>query len=366
MTIKSRTVAIIGAGTIGLTLAWHLHNLGYRVKLIDPQLANLIQAKSSSFAATGILMGCTYKKKKGRSWQLRKRSISLWPQWCASLQRYSENLTYRAGILFLASNKFEENWQRQMLCERTGIHMRQWDRQKLDSLTPEIPKSISSALFSPEDGQIDPKGMLASIYLQIIDKKIEIIPKRVKKITRLKDLWYLQFECGQSLTSHWSILCAGSDFSVPSSENSNSFETQRIRGQSLHLQLANTISNRWEYWPGSVIWRGNSLVPISNNEYWIGSTIEIDNRTKGSTLNSLLNRHHIVPEWLKRSNIIKHWQGIRSRPMYRLSPILQLVAPRLILATAFYRNGILLAPSTVEWVLKCVRIVDRRCSYEAG
>ncbi|HRD41275.1 MAG TPA: FAD-dependent oxidoreductase [Prochlorococcaceae cyanobacterium AMR_MDS_5431] len=364
MTIKSRTVSIVGAGTIGLALAWHLHNLGYRIKLIDPQLANLIQAKSSSFAATGILMGCTYKRNKGRSWQLRKRSISLWPQWCASLQRYSQNLTYRAGILFLASNQFEENWQKEVLLRSSKIHMRQWNRQRLDSLRPEIPKSISSGLFSPEDGQIDPKAILTCIYSQVMNKEIEIIPKRVKKVTRLKDFWRLQFDCGQSLTSHWTILCTGSNCTP--NENSNSFETQKIRGQSLHLKLATIISNQWEYWPGSISWRGNSLVPISNNEYWIGSTIETDNRTTGSALNSLLNRHHIAPEWLKKSNIIKHWQGIRSRPIYRSSPILQLVAPRLILATAFYRNGILLTPSTVEWILKCVRIVDKRCIYEAG
>nr|AUG32384.1 NAD binding site:D-amino acid oxidase [Paulinella longichromatophora] len=358
MRIKDQVITIIGAGATGLSLAWYLQNSGYSVRLIDPQLKNLAKAESASFAATGILMGSIYKNTRGRSWQLRQRSVALWPQWRALIQSCTKDLIYRPGILFLASNISEQNWQSQILLKSRKADIIKWNRKKLDALDPEISSSILSGLFSLEDGQIDPKRILDSFYEDSLRKGIDIISRRLKRLIYVKDTWQLELECGESLNSRWIVLCTGSDISVLPSKGYHPILTQRIAGQSLQLMLPHPRENPWKCWPGSINWKSNNLVPISNNEYWIGSTIEKDNFIKSDTLNTLINRHGIAPEWLKKSKIIKHWQGLRSRPIYRPSPILQLVAPGLIVATGFYRNGILLAPATAEWVMKCITITD--------
>ena len=69
-------VLIIGSGIIGKFNALELAKLGFKVLVIDP-----CQSTNSSNAALGILMGKIYQKRTGRSWELREKSIKLWPKW---------------------------------------------------------------------------------------------------------------------------------------------------------------------------------------------------------------------------------------------------------------------------------------------
>ena len=69
-------VVIIGSGIIGKFNALELSELGFQITIVDPA-----QLQNSSNAALGLLMGNMYQKRKGRSWDLRKKSIELWPKW---------------------------------------------------------------------------------------------------------------------------------------------------------------------------------------------------------------------------------------------------------------------------------------------
>ena len=64
----------------------------------------------------------------------------------------------------------------------------------------------------------------------------------------------------------------------------------------------------------------------------------------------MLNMSNFSPEWIKQAKIKKEWYGIRARPLDQPAPILKTLEPGLILNTAHYRNGILLAPACAEWV----------------
>ena len=59
-----------------------------------------------------------------------------------------------------------------------------------------------------------------------------------------------------------------------------------------------------------------------------------------------------APDWLRQARVCRHWQGLRARPVGRPAPLLETLAPGLLLAGGHYRNGILLAPATAEWVVQ--------------
>ena len=92
-------IVIIGSGIIGKFNALELSELGFQVTIIDPA-----QHQNSSNAALGLLMGNMYQKRRGRSWDLRKQSIELWPQWITFLQKFNYELniekpfTWSSGI----------------------------------------------------------------------------------------------------------------------------------------------------------------------------------------------------------------------------------------------------------------------------
>ena len=93
-------IVIIGSGIIGKFNALELSELGFQITIIDPT-----QRQNSSNAALGLLMGNMYQKRKGRSWDLRKQSIELWPQWITFLQKYNSELNINKPLIQLTTNE---------------------------------------------------------------------------------------------------------------------------------------------------------------------------------------------------------------------------------------------------------------------
>jgi len=93
-------VVIVGSGIIGKFNALELSELGFQVTIIDPA-----QHKNSSNSALGLLMGNMYQKRRGRSWDLRKQSIELWPKWIAFLQKFNNELIIEKPLIKLTTNE---------------------------------------------------------------------------------------------------------------------------------------------------------------------------------------------------------------------------------------------------------------------
>jgi len=62
------------------------------------------------------------------------------------------------------------------------------------------------------------------------------------------------------------------------------------------------------------------------------------------------NLNDSAPDWLRHATVIEHWSGLRARPVERPAPVLEVLEPGLIVASGLYRNGVLLAPATAEWI----------------
>ena len=90
---QKANIVIIGSGIIGKFNALELSELGFQVTIIDPA-----QHQNSSNAALGLLMGNMYQKRRGRSWDLRKQSIELWPQWITFLQKFNYELKIKKPL----------------------------------------------------------------------------------------------------------------------------------------------------------------------------------------------------------------------------------------------------------------------------
>ena len=93
-------ILIIGSGIIGKFNALELSELGFQITIIDPT-----QDKNSSNAALGLLMGNIYQKRKGRSWELRKQSMELWPKWLKNLQEFNNELKIEQPLIQLTTNE---------------------------------------------------------------------------------------------------------------------------------------------------------------------------------------------------------------------------------------------------------------------
>ena len=97
---QKANIVIIGSGIIGKFNALELSELGFQITIIDPN-----QLQNSSNAALGLLMGNMYQKRRGRSWDLRKQSIELWPKWITFLQKFNYELNIKKPLIQLTTNE---------------------------------------------------------------------------------------------------------------------------------------------------------------------------------------------------------------------------------------------------------------------
>jgi glycine/D-amino acid oxidase-like deaminating enzyme len=349
---------VIGAGVVGVATAWLLLRQGHRVQLLDTCLQGRQTAPSGSRAALGVLMAQVFHRSSGRAWRLRQRSLELWQQWIALLEAQGHSLPRRQGVLLLASSS--EDWERQQRLvaerQRQGIPLELWSVEQLEALQPLLPGPSVGALYSPNDGQIDPgpviEALLASSRLEGLQTRAD----RAVALQRQGCGWLVSCEQGSPIAADWLVITAGVGSHTLVEDLGHPIAMEPVLGQALELALParGSASDTWQQWPGVVVWQGVNLVPkpMANGvaRLWLGATLETSAEVDPAELAKLRHLHGHAPPWLLEASVERSWQGVRPHPLGQPAPVLKALEPTLLLASGHYRNGVLLAPASAEWV----------------
>ena len=168
--------------------------------------------------------------------------------------------------------------------------------------------------------------------------------------------WQLHLASGQRLDAGAVVLSAGSGTQALLQRLGHAAASatplQPVLGQALELKAA-TGQPEWSWqggWPAAVVWQGINLVPRPEGRLWIGATLEPGTDANPATLQQLASLNGHAPAWLRGASVVRQWQGLRLRPEGRPAPWLEPLAAGLWLASGHYRNGVLLAPATAEWI----------------
>jgi glycine/D-amino acid oxidase-like deaminating enzyme len=357
---------VVGAGVVGLSIAWLLQRQGHAVRLLDPCLNGPPATDSGSWAALGVLMGQVFHRSSGRGWRLRQRSLELWQDWILDLQALGHPIPYRQGLLILASDGQELERQGRLSQERQakGFPLELWDPAKLQTLQPPLPRAAHGALYSPGDGQLDPALALAA--LRAAAEQLGLIgqAEEAMALERHNGQWRVQCRGGESLESPWVVLSAGVRSAALIEPLGHAMPMEPVLGQALELDLADPSD--WQ-WPGAVVWRGVNLVPRPDlpggKRLWLGATLEPGTNASPEALADLRHWGNSNLDWLHGATVVRQWQGHRPRPSQQPAPLLEELEPGLILASGHYRNGVLLAPASAEWVAQVISGRDTNSTH---
>jgi D-amino-acid oxidase len=340
---------------VGVATAWLLLNRGHGVRLIDPGGTGAQPAGAGTSAALGVLMAQVYRRSSGRGWRLRQRSLQLWQDWSHQLAQRGSALPLRPGLLQLASEPKELELQQRLVLERNakGFPLRLLSRGELAQLQPQLPDGALGGLFSPLDGQLDPIVSRERLLEDALGRGLELVSDRAEAIGASSgaDRWRLHLASGSQLDTPWLLVCAGLASAALLEPLGHPRPLAPVLGQALELQLPAGCDA--ERWPGSVLWQGTNLVPRPGGRLWLGATLEPD-RAAGApgdpaALEVLSQLDGYAPDWLRAATPLRHWQGLRARPVGRPAPLLEQLEPGLLLLSGHYRNGVLLAPASAEW-----------------
>ncbi|MEJ6827793.1 MAG: FAD-dependent oxidoreductase [Synechococcus sp. ArSW.bin.68] len=355
---------MIGAGAVGAGTAWHLARQGHSVTLIDPSLDAPIQRSNSheqalngTAASLGVLMGNVFRRSSGRAWRLRQRSMELWPQWVGKLNHPDTPLQLDSPLIQLASSPMESERMQSLAKQRRELGLESSSSESTESLqtSDQIrwPNPGHGGLRSQNDGRIDPLALQRALRRSLKAEKVALLPARVTTLHRPnpgdRNLWRLELNTGHSTHCEVVVICTALDSSLLLQPLGHEFPMEAVLGQVLDLQVS-ASAKAWDHWPAVLVCNGINLIRHGNNRLWLGATLEQGEEPSAEEPSIMRRLDGLAPNWLQQAEVVNQWHGLRARPSGRPAPLLEVLEPGLILASGHYRNGVLLAPATADWV----------------
>ncbi len=352
-TDRSESITIVGAGVIGLSLAWELACRGARVRIVERGHVG----RETSWAAGGILPAARLDTALDPIDRLRGLSHRLYPTWAGRLHSLTgiDPGLRQCGGIYLASSPAEAAvllaWQAYQ--QELGIEMASLESQQLASIEPSIQSWARSdrflaAIHSPAEWQVRPPDLLAALVAACRSAGVQIDQQLEVHLTVNHDVASLSIEHQDSrvevIRDSPIVICGGAWSGQIAANLGLANCVIPIRGQMLMYRYAEAPLRH-------IINEGHRyLVARDDGRVIIGSCEEEVGFARGTTPEMLepLARwaESILPSLIGMTPE-KTWSGLRPATFDGFPMIGKLPnVGNLSIATGHYRSGIHLAPAT--------------------
>ena len=300
-------------------------------------------------------MGHVFKRSSGQGWRMRQRSMELWKDWIPILNTQKTPLKLNSPLVQLADSEKEALFMQKLCHKRTNLGVEWLTSNTTNKPNRKWPHNQYGGLISQKDGRIDPIQLLNSLNNALDKCNVQKIQKKVinleRPTTQNKGKWLINLSNGDNITQDIVIICAALGAQELLQPLGYELPLSPVLGQIIELELQ-ADNNNWSGWPAVLVSRGVNFIPDGARQILIGATLEPGRYANPKRLEEMLKLNEKELNWFKNTSIKRQWNGLRSRPINRPAPILEQLEPGLIIATGHYRNGILLAPATAEWVVQ--------------
>ena len=357
--LKKQKIVIIGGGIIGLTAAWHLSRQDQEIIILDNKIKdNLSQSApvNGSSASLGVLMGNIFTKSSGRGWRMRKRSLEIWPEWIKILNNYDPKLSIKKPLIKVAKSEAEKIVFERLLERKKNNDLHLLESEDIKKIFPDLSIKNYGGIVSSSDGRIDPISLQTSLKQALKNCKVKLISHNIMNIKRNKSSdkykWIIQQDNEDIIEADIVIICAAIETNALLHKIDYSIKMEPVLGQALRIKVDNMMINNW---PGVLSVNNFNLIKVQKNELIIGATLEAGLTPSKDEFESMKTLDGIAPDWIRESEVLSQWSGLRAKPIGRPAPVLEEIEKGLIVASGHYRNGILLAPATAEWIEETIK-----------
>ena len=158
------TVAIVGAGVIGLGIAWRLAARGVRVTLFDRGAAG----QGASYAAAGMLAACAEAEPGEEALiALGRESQARWPAFADELRACVgiDVELRREGTLVIALTADDQARLQHHLVfqQQLGLPVQWITTSEARQREPHLAGKLAGAVFSPQDHQVDNRKLALAL-----------------------------------------------------------------------------------------------------------------------------------------------------------------------------------------------------------
>ncbi|GJD73466.1 Glycine oxidase [Methylobacterium goesingense] len=355
-TVPARSdVVVVGAGLIGLSAAWRLAQGGRTVTVLERETVGA----GASLAATGMLApAAEHEPGSDPLLPLALESLARWPGFRDDLQAASGlDIDYREeGTLVLAigRDEVERLRFRHDLQTRSGLEARWLSGPEVRAREPGLRPGISAGLHCAHDHQVDPSLVMAALVRACLGAGITIVEACPVEALDWSGGRVTGVRTARGAVRADVVLLASGAWSGQGGllPESLALPVRPLRGQSLALRTtARTGTLSHMVWTEQV-----HMAPKGDGHLIVGATVEDCGYVPGVTaggLYALLEGARRVLPGIEEMAVEALWSGFRPTSDDD-APIIDTLAPGLVVATGHHRNGYLLAPATADAVADLV------------
>jgi glycine oxidase len=349
-------IAIIGAGVIGLSIAWRLAQRGASVTVFERDEAG----QGASRAAAGMLAACAETEPgEEHLFALNRASQALWPEFAAELEAAGGMAVdlRREGTLVVALNADDRARLQHHLefQHQLGLSFDWLNAAEVKKREPHLTPSLVGALFSPQDHQVDNRKVAAA--LRIAAERAGAVIHEHAPVDRIV------IEHGRAVgvmvadnlqRADTVVLAAGAwSRAVEGLPAEARPPVRPVKGQMLSLRMeARAPLLRHVVWAPDVY-----LVPRLDGRLLVGATVEEKgfdpHLTAGGQL-TLLNAAWRALPGIEDLPLEESWVGFRPGSRDDAPILGRAAVDGLVYATGHHRNGILLTPITAQTIAELI------------
>lgn len=340
-------IVVIGAGLIGLGIAFELATRGAAVRVIDAGAP----AAGASWAGAGMLAPYTETIGSAPFAELCADSLARYPGFVAALREAGgvDARLHLDGILEAAYDARDVARLRAHVAGllARGIEARYIDANEAHALEPALGASTLGAAYSATEGHVDNRRLGRALHAACVARGVRIdadagavaIEADARRVLGVRGPeGFIAADVVVNATGAHAAELGG----VPARAR---VAVVPVKGQMLALAMPRGLVRRVLWVPGAY------LVPRDDGRLLIGATVETgasDVRVTARAIASLLDAALAAAPALGDLTVAEAWAGLRPGTPDGLPYLGETVLGGYIVATGHYRNGILLTPATAH------------------
>ncbi|TWA66548.1 glycine oxidase [Azospirillum brasilense] len=353
---KKLSVAVVGAGVIGLSIAWRLAAAGCRVEVFDRGAAG----RGASHAAGGMLAACVETEPGEESLlPLTRASQHRWPAFAAELEAASGMAVdlRDEGTMVIALNaddaakvRFLHDFQTKL-----GLPVEWLSGAEVRRREPYLQPGVAGALFCAGDHQVDNRKVAAALHAAALRAGAVVHEYAEVSHIEVRGGRAVGVQVGDRLVEADQVVLAAGAWSgwIDGLSPAVRPPVRPVKGQMLCLRMDARLPLLRH-----VVWTpGTYLIPRLDGRLLVGATTEergFDDRLTAGGQFALLEGAWRALPGIAELPIEEAWAGFRpgtrdDAPILGLSEV-----EGLVYATGHHRNGILLTPVTAESIARLV------------
>lgn len=353
----SERILIVGAGIIGLGIAWQMAKAGREVLVLEARKPG----RGASWAAAGILSARLQGgDPRDPTARLMRQSQALWPNFATELEAATglELGLRREGTIALATNAAEAESFAELAGElRAAEHGFRWlDPELLAATEPALAAGGHGGLLSRLDHQIDPRAVVKALRIALEDAGGELRPGTPVQRVIVENDRVRGVETDTGIEHAAGVVLAAGAWTerIEGLPGALRPPVRPLAGQMLALLMdpAKPLLRH------VVMLAGGYLVPRRDGRLLVGATSEergFDGRHTPRGLGALIGLLETALPAALDLPLEESWVGFRPatpdhRPILGPTPV-----EGLALATGHGHNGVLMAPATIEAI--CVGLI---------